>query len=330
VTATLPLLPRYRRPLTFGGVLDETFRLYRGAWARLMAVSAVASLPGGLAVVALSGQTYALTFQGLGEAPEDPEALARLFTGLGLGTLLASLVYGIGALVGQGGVTTMTGWLMRGEDHSIWEALGAASGRLLAMIGASIVYGLGMLGLLLLAAPLLLVGLGGVLGGLIAFVGLIVWVNRPKERRGNGLKWLIILATPFGLPLYYGVRWSLFIPALMLEGAGAVESLRRSATMVDRRWFEVFGVWVVLGIVVAILQTLPSAAIAIAGAIVGATSGDPGGAGLAFGIANNAATIIGTVLFGALSFIAATIMFVDARNRREGADLAERLDLIEA
>jgi hypothetical protein len=186
-----------------------------------------------------------------------------------------------------------------------------------------------MLGLLLLAVPLYLVGLGGVLGGLIAFVGLIVWVNRPKERRGNGLKWLIILATPFGLPLYYGVRWSLFIPALMLEGVGTVESLRRSATMVDRRWFEVFGVWVVLGIVVAILQTLPSAAIAVTGAIVGATSGDPGGAGLAFGIANNAATIIGTVLFGALSFIAATIMFVDARNRREGADLTERLDLID-
>jgi hypothetical protein len=92
VIATLPLLPRYRRPLTFGSVLDETFRLYRGAWTRLMAIAAVSTLPGGLAVVAMTGQTYALTLSGLAEAPEDAEALSRLFAGLGLGSVLAWLV----------------------------------------------------------------------------------------------------------------------------------------------------------------------------------------------------------------------------------------------
>ena len=42
-----------------------------------------------------------------------------------------------------------------------------------------------------------------------------------------------------------------------------------------------------------------------------------------------AVSIAGSILFGALSFIAATIMFVDARDRLEGTDLAERLDLLQ-
>jgi hypothetical protein len=325
----LPLLPRFQRPLSFGGVLDETFRLYRTAWVKLMAVSALAALPGAVAVVILTGQIY-VTVLNLPAVPEDdPEELLRLFTGIGLGGLLASIVSGLGALIGQGGVTAMTGWLMRGEEAAVGAALLAALRKLLVMLGSGIVYGLGVLLLSLVAMPLFAILGFGILGGLIALVGLAVWVNRPEEQRGNGLKWLIILTAPFGLPLYYGVRWSLAIPAIFLERAGPVQALRRSAELVDGRWFPVFGVWVVLWVVIALLQTIPAAVISIFGTILGVNAADPNAAGLTVSVAQNAASIIGTVLFGALSFIAATIMFVDARNRREGADLAERLTLIE-
>ena len=294
-----------------------------------MAVSALAALPGAVAVVLLTGQIY-VTVLNLPAVPEDdPEELLRLFTGIGLGGLLASIVSGLGALIGQGGVTAMTGWLMRGEAAAVGAALLAALRKLLVMLGSGIVYGLGVLLLSLVAMPLFAITGFGILGGLIALVGLAVWVNRPEEQRGNGLKWLIILTAPFGLPLYYGVRWSLAIPAIFQERAGPVQALRRSAELVDGRWFPVFGVWVVLWVVIALLQTIPAAVISIFGTILGANAADPSAAGLTVSVAQNAASIVGTVLFGALSFIAATIMFVDARNRREGADLAERLNLIE-
>jgi hypothetical protein len=220
----------------------------------------------------------------------------------------------------------MTGWLLRGEDRSVWAALGAALRKLLVMLGYAFLYGLGVFLLGLVAVPLFFVGLFGVLGGLVALIGLIVWVNRPEERRTDGLKWVIILATPFGLPIYIGVRWSLAIPAIFLEGAGPLEAMRRSSGLVEGRWFQVFGVWLVMGIVVAILESIPGAVIGAVGVALGASGADPSAAGTAIGVAQNAANVIGAVLFGALTFVAATIMFVDARNRREGTDLAERLD----
>jgi hypothetical protein len=329
VSAPSPLLPRYRRPLSFGGVLDETFRIYRTAWPRLMAVTALAALPGGLALIAFTGQAYALALSRASIAGEDAEELGRQLAGLGAGSVVASIVYGLGALVGQGGVTAMTGWLLRGEDRSVWAALGAALRKLLAMLGYAFLYGLGVFLLGLVAVPLFFFGLFGVLGGLVALIGLIVWVNRPEERRTDGLKWVIILATPFGLPIYFGVRWSLAIPAILLEGAGPLEAMRRSSDLVEGRWFQVFGVWLVMGIVVAILESIPGAVIGAVGVALGASGADPSVAGTAIGVAQNAANIIGAVLFGALTFVAATIMFVDARNRREGTDLAERLDQLQ-
>jgi hypothetical protein len=329
VSAPAPLLPRYRRPLSFGGVLDETFRLYRAAWPRLMAVTALAALPGGLALIAFTGGSYALALSGATvRVGEDAEALGRQLAGLGVGALLASIVYGLGALVGQGGVTAMTGWLLRGEDRSVWAALGAALRKLLAMLGYALLYGLGIILLTLVALPLFFVGVG-ILGGLVALIGLAFWVNRPEERRTNGLKWLIILAAPFGLPVYYGVRWSLAIPAILLEEAGPLEAMRRSSALVEGRWFQVFGVWLVMGIVVGILESIPGLLIGAVGAGIAATAADPRAAATAAGIGQNAANIIGSVLFGALSFVAATIMFADARNRREGTDLAERLDQLQ-
>ncbi len=176
--------------------------------------------------------------------------------------------------------------------------------------------------------PLTVIGIG-LIGGLIALGGLVAWVNRPPERRPAWLKWLIVLATPLGLPLYYGVRWSLSIPAIMLERAGPVAALRRSSALVKGHWFAVAGVWLVLSIVVGILQSIPGALIGLIAVLVGVSSGDPEGLGLIVNVANSAASVVGSVLFGSLSFIAATIMFIDLRNRHEGLDLAERLDLLQ-
>ncbi|MDQ3702396.1 MAG: hypothetical protein M3442_15970, partial [Chloroflexota bacterium] len=75
--------------------------------------------------------------------------------------------------------------------------------------------------------------------------------------------------------------------------------------------------------------SIPGALIGLIAVLVGVSSGDPEGLGLIVNVANSAASVVGSVLFGSLSFIAATIMFIDLRNRHEGLDLAERLDLLQ-
>ena len=41
--------------------------------------------------------------------------------------------------------------------------------------------------------------------------------------------------------LYLAVRWAMAVPALLVEGRPVMESLRRSWTLVERRWWATFG-----------------------------------------------------------------------------------------
>ena len=92
---------RFQRPLSFGGVLDETFRLYRTAWVKLWRLGPRCAASA-VAVVLLTGQIY-VTVLNLPAVPEDdPGSLLRLVTGIGLGGLLASIVSGVGDLSGRG------------------------------------------------------------------------------------------------------------------------------------------------------------------------------------------------------------------------------------
>ena len=326
---TGPLQPRYRRPLGFGGVLDETFRLYRAAWQQMIAVSALGSLPGAVLLVLVGGSAAVVALGVLPGRAADPEGVRSLLAGLGAGFVVAALVSAVCILVWEGAVTALTGWRVRGERRSVWQALGVGLRRVLVLIGAGLVASLGVMGLALLALPLVVVGVG-VLGGLTALIGLAVWVSRRPGDRPSWLTWLIILAFPFGLPLYYGVRWSLAVPAAVLERAGPIRALQRSSDLVAGVWFQTLGVWVVLSLVVYILQSIPGALVGLLGLVVGLQPGDAQGSGVVLVVLRGAASVVANILFGPLTFIAATLLFVDLRNRKEGADLAERLDLLTA
>jgi hypothetical protein len=82
---------------------------------------------------------------------------------------------------------------------------------------------------------------------------------------------------------------------------------------------------------VLVLQAIPGA---IAGALYAAAGGAAGwtveGITNTLNVANSAGSYIGGALFGPLPLISAALMYVDLRNRREGADLGERLELLEA
>jgi hypothetical protein len=143
------------------------------------------------------------------------------------------------------------------------------------------------------------------------------------------VKWLIALTAPLGLPVYLAVRWSLWIQAAMLDAAGPLRAIRRSHDLVDGNWFRVAFVWLVMFVVVSVLQTIPGMIAAAAAAALGAAPGvTVGGVGEASNIAYAIGSFVGSVVFGALPLIAATLLYVDLRNRREGADLGERIDLL--
>jgi hypothetical protein len=83
----------------------------------------------------------------------------------------------------------------------------------------------------------------------------------------------------------------------------------------------------VVAFIAGILRTIPGTLVSVALRIA---LGPTAEGNLGVTIAESAVNFIGTVLFTAISFIALTLLFVDLRNRHEGADLAERLDQLEA
>jgi hypothetical protein len=325
----LPLLPRYQRPLTFGGVLDEAFRLFRQRWLTLVGILLVTIIPyavlfailGGVGLLAAGPNAAAFN-----RAASDPAALGALVVAaVGVG-LLVGLLFAVCALASDAAGILVIDAAMRGEQRPALAALRAGLPRVPALFGSAVLLFLAVVGLAIVATPLLVISFFG----LITLICLAVWAANPGARR-PWLKWLMILTTPYGLVIYYGTRWALYGRAIVLERAGPVAALRRSAELVSGHWFHAWGALVALGIITGILQLIPGALIAglVSIALFGArTTG--GTAGTVLQVINQAGNLVGWVLFGGLAFAGATVLFHDLRNRREGADIAERLAAREA
>lgn len=325
-----PLLPRYTRPLGFGAVLDETIALYRRTWRSMVGILAICMIPAAIGFVVLAGSVGTVLLNPASGMTEQA-AFEALVAGLAGGGGVLIVLVGASWVLAAAAVMRRTELAMRDMAGSAWACTRAGLRYVLPLIGSGILLVIGVLLWLLVSLPLFILGLFGILGGLIALVGLIVWLANPGARR-PWLKWLIVLATPFGLAIYWSTRWYLAGAAVVVERLGPFAALKRSAALVKGHTLQVLGVVVMVGIVSSLLQGIPSLALGIVGFFLGLASGGDDALETAGGIANvlsNVGTLVGWVLFGAISYITSVLVFVDLRNRKEGTDLEERLRTIE-
>ena len=346
--APAPLLPRYRRPLTFGAILDETFRIFRRAWRPLMLALAAAAIPIGLITAVWSASFAGSLFQSIdatntaaGEGDFGP--FLNLYGSIYGGAFVVGLLNALFLLPAYAAVVFLTDGELRGRPIPVADALKRGL-RVTPRLLLSGLFGIVLALLLLIGSSVaLLLWVFPGLFGLTPLVGILVWWGNPRARQA-WLCWLVILTTPFGLLIYFAYRWILSLPAIALEGSGPVEAISRSQTLTRGHWFRLFGSSTVLGIISSVLQAVPTWIVAIvaggisffvafnqAGSGAGAAgSDDPIGLMTSVytitNIASSAAQALGMALVGAIPPIAITLLYQDLRNRHEGADLAERLD----
>jgi hypothetical protein len=331
-----PTEPRVRRLLSFGDILDEGVRLYRAHFATFALFSAVALLPSGAILVwasasgLLTGGLAAADFQATGRLVTDPAALAGLDAQLSRLVGAAFVVGLLGALfhlLWSAAMVASADALWRGEHPSLPNVYLRAASRVPVIILSTILFLLGMAGLTAVATALFLVTFFGILGTCIAVVGLLFWWLRPTARR-RWLKWLIVLAAPYGLPIYFAFRWAMYLAASVLENRGPLDALRRSSQLTAGQWFRVGSVLIVAPLIVGILITVVSALVGIPLGIASAARGefdlDPTSAAV-----STAIDIVMQILFESVAIIVYTLLFHDLRNRREGADIVERVSLLE-
>jgi hypothetical protein len=276
-------------------------------------------VPWGLLTIA-SGLAGIMAMSGLatpGVSARSAEAIAA-FGGV---AFLLAMLSGLLFLLLHELITVVTVDFLQSTPSTLWSVYRRALARLLPAIGAGVLVLLGALILLALSIPVWLVTLGP-LGMLVALVAVLIWWGNPAARK-PWTKWLIILTTPAGLLFYYTVRWSLFVPVVVLERLGPLAALQRSGELVSGSWFRVLGVLVVMSIIVQILTGLVSGVVSLGLYFLPSI-------GPASSFLGSVGGILGQIVFGATLYIAYTLLFLDLRNRREGTDIAERLALLES
>jgi hypothetical protein len=282
------------RPLTVGDVLDGAFRLLRARFGRVALLVVLVLAPYQLASsYALdrllpeigAGGVDAFTFS----AEVTDEMAARLFgvsSLTGIVGMLVHLVVGAALL-----------WMVLQEDQGrpaeISAALGGAVRRLWATAVGTLLIWLGASGVLL---ALILVSV--LLGMLFLPLGLLV-----------GLPGGLVLM------LAWLAATSLVLPVAMAEGdAGPVRCAGRSLSLLRRRFWPIVGI----SALVLLMLGLVSFAISLAFGAVAMVAGP-----LSWVVDGVSGTLV-SVVTTPVTVFAALLIYLDARVRLEGLDLALR------
>jgi hypothetical protein len=325
-------LPRYRRLLSFGDVLDESMLLFRKHWVNFALVSAISLFPPGLLLVGFSAagmvsRSFSVADLQSGRLARDPTFVETSNSQLGV-TMALLIVTIFFSVLWSGAIVVTADAYMRGEAPKLGRVYRRALSRYVVLFIASLVFTIAMVGLFVAGTVLFIVTLLGLLGSLVMAIGLLFWWLRPSAR-STWLKWLIILTAPFGLPIYFGVRWGMLVPVVVLEDSGPIAALSRSWQITDRHWFRVAAILTVASLIVYILLSVIELFVTIPLYVFEFFRGQFGLNPAEAAISSGAGIVV-QILCASMGSIVYTLLFVDLRNRREGTDIAERLSQLEA
>jgi hypothetical protein len=139
-----------------------------------------------------------------------------------------------------------------------------------------------------------------------------------SESAGLGLMCLgLFLLIPLGvLGIYVFVRLSVMIPALMVEGLGPVQSLKRSWALIYNNWWRTAGLLLLLSLLNYIISAGPAYFImGIVGLFVRGI--DP----VMLSAITSGVSVLTGMLFIPLQLAAITLYYFDLRVRKEGFDI---------
>ncbi len=264
--------PEAPAPRSFGDLLSESLSTYGGALAVLTGIALAALVPLALfEAAAWAAREYTGTDDTLSAAQDLIFPLGTI----GLNILIHPVM--MGALIHAAARRH------DGRATGVLDAYSCAMGTAGRLIGA---YLLMLVMLMLVALPFL-----------VFFAVFAVL--------GAGWVWLGMLLLLVGVPLaaYFGVKWMLVFQAVLLEGSGPWEGLKRSSALVSGHWWRSFGFFLLISVLPSLILGLAVRAI-LSAASVGGFAG----------------TVVQGLIPGLfttpLSAVSMTILYFDLRARK--------------
>ena len=291
-------------PLTVGDLLDRAFRLYRARFGVFLLTAAIFHVPTAIVYVLFEQESNVYRLANLWDLP----ALAV--------STLALTAQSIEAL--HGGAVTTIGGIRRGLRR-FWPFVGMMIVQWAAVIAATAA-----------AMVLFMIGmfvLDGLLGeALSSALDLIRGDGATEVGSAPGAFGLIICGVvPLGVlalapPIYLYARWLAATPALLAEGTGPIESLRRSWRLSEGNVRRIVGYVILLGLLTFVLPVVIENALEWIFELILPT----GTSGLLLSIpaAFSSLFLIISIPFSAG---AAVLLYYDLRIRRESYDLELRV-----
>ncbi|MFE4863059.1 glycerophosphoryl diester phosphodiesterase membrane domain-containing protein [Streptomyces sp. NPDC056670] len=295
------------RPLGVGEILDGAVSTARAHWRTVLGLTLT------VAVISQIAQILAVRYVLPAPASINPNATGTEAVNQAFDAMRSSLVDLVPPVViGQFATLFITAILtivvsrsVLGRQVSLGDAWSEARPRLLSLFG--------LLALLfVMCGSIIAVGIlpGALVGG-----------------AGGAALALLGGAATSVVALWLYVRFSLASPALMLERQSIVQSLRRSAKLVNGSWWRIFGIILLtsaLTAIVSMIITIPftfAAMAADSSSFNGLLDGTTPDFNWAYLIISGVGAVIGSAITYPIAAGVSVLLYIDQRIRREALDL---------
>jgi hypothetical protein len=284
------------RALSLSELLDEAFRIYRRYFQVMVGIAVLLLLPT-LLTTLVSGSyrvNLASAFTNLARDGYSQQAFQRLQDQQAQVNQLWSLLGGLLTLIllpfTVGALYRVVADAVLGRPLSIGSVLRETLARYWALLGVVILTGLALIAAVVVIAILIAV---------LPPVGVI----------------LLLAAIP--LAVFVGIRWTVSLPALLVEGIGPVMALSRSWYLVGGSWWRVVGILLLAALMRSVIG------VAIGGVLGGIAGLVPGiGEDVRLALVTAATTLTGALISPIFPLVI-TLIYFDLRVRKEGFDLEQ-------
>jgi hypothetical protein len=293
------------RPLTLGDILGGALQTVRANPRATVGIAAVVTF--GFMLIPI----LATLLLGIGGgmpsydlAPEQSDAMDAGDIGLFVSSLVSGVFSALASIVVTGLIVRVVEQALVGAKITAGDAWQLSKGRLLPLLGLTLLVGLGLT--IVFAAPIALgVGVGllvdstplavlfGILGGLLGVTGTVFLFTR-----------YVLLAAP----------------ALVLEGHGVFASFGRAAQLSRGQFWRLFGIYLLTNLITSFIGQVIAIPFAILGGVLLFVLPESWAlAGML--LASNVSTVLIGALIGPFNAAVLALQYYDQRFRKEGLDI---------
>ncbi len=297
-------------PLDVNRVMKLTFHMFRFRWPMFVTISLAVMVPLGIGSALLEVATIdsmsrwqRLVLDVGFQDTTDPYLILSQFPLAAIaGTLVGSVAIGLLSSIAVAALAHATATTLAGGRATVAESLAAtfaALGRLARLYGVIILI------------SFLVILVGALVAGTLFLASFVGGSLQPGPLVFGGLIAVVALCVVL---VFVGLRLTFAVPTVIIEGSGAIDSARRSWTLVRGAMWRILGYLLLFGIVAA----LPAALIGgIASALIGPgfsrTTLDYDAVRI---FANALISQVAAGIFLPIEIIAMTLLYFDVRSRR--------------